>query len=100
MRLRWPPVITLDTPLAVHLCTAVGKGLLVIPEDATDDQFVATKDVLDAIEWEITDDIAGVNDDHAEVVELRGEPSDVLTIEALSGAQEQLLELSGLLRMG
>lgn len=96
MATNWPPVLSLDTPLPVHLCPEVGQGLLVIPAAAAESDFTQTKEVLDAIEWEITDTIAGVNVDGADVVELKAPPTGLLTLEAAAGAQEQLSEKAGL----
>lgn len=95
-KLPWPPVVTLDTPLAVHLCPHVGRGLLVVTPEATQADFDETLDVLNAIEWTITDSVVGVNAAGCEVVEVSGDPSDLPTMEALQGADDQLLDLAGL----
>lgn len=92
----WPPVVSIDTPLAVHLCPQVGRGLLVVSAEATEAEFGDTAEVLRLIEWTISDAVVGINDAGAEVVELSGEPTDVVTAEALAGADEQLLRLAGL----
>jgi hypothetical protein len=85
--------VGVDTPLPVFLCPEVGRGLLVLPEAATEEQFSETEEWLTAVGWTITETVSGVNADGAQVVELTAAPTGVLTIEALSGAEEQLSEL-------
>jgi hypothetical protein len=70
---------------------------MVMRDDATEEQFAETQDWLDAVDWEITQTITGMNSDGAQVVELSAAPSGILTVEALSGADEQLAELAKLL---
>ncbi|MDR2619701.1 MAG: hypothetical protein LBC29_01005 [Propionibacteriaceae bacterium] len=93
---QWPPVVGVDTPLPVFLCPEVGRGLLVLAADATEEQFSETADWLSAVEWTITDNIVGENTEGAQVVELAAVHTGVLTVEALAGADEQLAELAKL----
>jgi hypothetical protein len=69
---------------------------MVLPDSATDEQFNETEEWLNTVDWMITDTVVGVNTQGAQVVELVASPTGVLTVEALSGAQEQLAELAKL----
>jgi hypothetical protein len=71
--------------------------MMVIPENATDEQFEETQAWLAAVDWSITDTVVDINRDGDQVVELKAEPTGVLTIEASGGAEDQLLELAKLL---
>ena len=93
----WPPVVSLDTPLAVHLCPHVGRGVVVITPDASQSDFDETMSVIDAIEWKLANEALGVTEAGNEVVEITGEPADLVTTEAWGGANDQLLKLAGLL---
>lgn len=90
----WPPVLSVDTPLALHICPHVGKGFLVVPSNATEDQFTETVEVLTALDWTLATDTYATNMDGAEVVEVSGEPFDVVTSEAMQGAFAQLERLT------
>ena len=90
----WPAVLSLDTPLALHLCPHVGKGLLVVPEDASEAQFAETMEIIQALEWTLGDESYATNLDGSEVVEVSGDPFDVVTAEALQGAFAQLERLT------
>ena len=90
----WPPVLSMDTPLALHLCPHVGKGFLVVPETATEEQFTETMEVLTALEWKLGADSYAINLDGAEVVEVSGEAFDIVTAEAMQGAFAQLERLT------
>jgi hypothetical protein len=71
--------------------------MIIIPENATDEQFEETESWLAAVDWSISDNVVGINDDGDQVVELKAEPTGVLTIEASGGAEDQLMELAKLL---
>jgi hypothetical protein len=71
--------------------------MIVIPETATDDQFCETETWLTAVDWRISDCVIGINEDGDQVVELLADPTGVLTLEAVGGADEQLSELAKLL---
>lgn len=96
MTSAWPPVLSLDTPLPTHLCPEVGRGLLVIPEDATEAGYAETEELLTLVEWVITDVVLGINDLGHQIVELRAEPTGLLTDESVSGGDEQLMQRAGL----
>lgn len=94
--LGWPPVISIDTPLPVHLCPEVGRGLLVIPGEATEADFQTTAELLDAVEWRITEDFVGTNAEGAQVFELLGQAEGLVTLDSSAGAKGQLLQRAGL----
>jgi hypothetical protein len=71
--------------------------MLLLPTSATDEQFEETLSVLNAVEWQVSDSVAGVNANGVQAIELTAEPSDVITVEAIAGCDEQLLTLAGLL---
>jgi hypothetical protein len=93
----WPLVITLGAPLAIHLSPPVGKGVLVLPAAVTEDDFAETASILEAVDWRITDQVIGMTESGDQVIELAGTPTDVITAEAIAGADEQLLTLAGLM---